>query len=468
MLSGSGTAGAYHAGALRALREAGVKVDLVAGLGMGAASAMFAAVDGGARLWDDDAIWRSESAAALYRWRRTLRVAVLAVGVALATVLLPLALFLVAVVVYPIGFVLEMVGVRVGAGLAASYAALLADAFSTGALPTILPRVMVLALIVLLAILGAGMVHAVRANARRRERGPLWWRAFGSPLAAADVVNRFATEIWFLIRGGVVRRPALGDVSLSYSELLKENLGQPGFRELMLTAFDLDARRDLIFALLTEAQRAEYFAPKPGVDEAWRQSERLDLAGVAAHHVGDGLAGGLTIPILAEPHLMVFSSDSYWRGETHRLCARPGALGRLLEEVAEAGVEQVVILSSTAELAGPHALGAGRRDPRGRLGEFLAAAEAAALREAAVVSRKRFRAAFTIRPAHNPIGPFDFSGCYDERSDRRHTLAEVVERGYQDAYRQFIDPVIGAGGDQLYGPTRAAARPSRPVEATRP
>ena len=33
VLTGTGTAGAYHAGVIRALHEAGVKVDLVAGRG---------------------------------------------------------------------------------------------------------------------------------------------------------------------------------------------------------------------------------------------------------------------------------------------------------------------------------------------------------------------------------------------------------------------------------------------------
>ena len=50
VLTGTGTAGAYHAGVLRALHEAGVRVDLVAGRGIGAVGAMFAAVDGGQRL----------------------------------------------------------------------------------------------------------------------------------------------------------------------------------------------------------------------------------------------------------------------------------------------------------------------------------------------------------------------------------------------------------------------------------
>ncbi|MEE3104067.1 MAG: patatin-like phospholipase family protein, partial [Acidobacteriota bacterium] len=70
VLTGSGTAGAYHAGVLRALQEAGVKIDVVAGQGMGAVSAMFAAIDGGSRLWDKDGIWMSGVAGQFYRWRK--------------------------------------------------------------------------------------------------------------------------------------------------------------------------------------------------------------------------------------------------------------------------------------------------------------------------------------------------------------------------------------------------------------
>src|SRR4029077_18266442 len=45
VLTGTGTAGAYPAGVLRALHEAGVKLDLVAGRGIGAVGALFSAVD---------------------------------------------------------------------------------------------------------------------------------------------------------------------------------------------------------------------------------------------------------------------------------------------------------------------------------------------------------------------------------------------------------------------------------------
>ena len=56
---------------------------------------------------------------------------------------------------------------------------------------------------------------------------------------------------------------------------------------------------------------------------------------------------------------------------------------------------------------------------------------------------------FTIRPEHNPIGPFDFSGGFDDRSDRRQPLAELMSRGYADAYHQFIEPVVGASGERV-------------------
>jgi predicted acylesterase/phospholipase RssA len=52
LFTGTGTDGAYHAGAMRALQEAGVKLDIVGGRGIGAVSAVLGAVDGSAQLWE--------------------------------------------------------------------------------------------------------------------------------------------------------------------------------------------------------------------------------------------------------------------------------------------------------------------------------------------------------------------------------------------------------------------------------
>src|SRR5437879_7383931 len=68
VLTGTGTAGAYHAGVLRALHEAGVKLDVVAGRGIGVVGALFAAIDGAQRLWEDQGFWRTPKLPSLYRW----------------------------------------------------------------------------------------------------------------------------------------------------------------------------------------------------------------------------------------------------------------------------------------------------------------------------------------------------------------------------------------------------------------
>ncbi len=59
LFTGTGADGAYHAGALRALQEAGVKLDIVGGRGIGALAAVLAAVDGGAQLWEAGGFWRA-------------------------------------------------------------------------------------------------------------------------------------------------------------------------------------------------------------------------------------------------------------------------------------------------------------------------------------------------------------------------------------------------------------------------
>jgi hypothetical protein len=253
--------------------------------------------------------------------------------------------------------------------------------------------------------------------------------------------------LWELIRGAApTARPPLAALGRRYAEVLSENLGQPGFRELVVVTTDLDARRDVVAALLAEPYKQAFLAPRPGRD---RRSEILDLAGVAREHVMDVIGAGLTPAMLCDPQLMTFTPDSFWRGETHRLCDRPGSIARLLEEVAEAGVRQLIVVTAVAPTAAPHRLRALRLDLAGRFGEFQTAAESIALRDTLEAIGPRFDSIYTIQPTHNAIGPFDFAGAYDEASDRRQDLSELMERAYEDAYRQFIEPVIGASGEQL-------------------
>jgi hypothetical protein len=452
VLTGTGTAGAYHAGVLRALHEAGIKIDLVAGRGVGAVGAYFAAVDGGARLWEANGMWRSPAAARYYGWRPPLRVAGWALVAAAAVFALPLALLAFAVVVGLVGLLVTLVGFEgAGSTLTARFSGWIASLFAPAALPTVIPRLALFAVLVALAALAFGVAAgAYRATARRRSRKGLVWRLLGSPLTAAPIVARCATELWNLIRGAApVAAPPRGELARRYVELLSENLGQPGFRELLIAAHDMDARHDVVFAVLGATYRPRFFG-RPGVaDSAARVAEAFDLAGAAREHALDALAAALSIPIATEPQLLTFAAEGPWRGETHRLSDRPGALARLLDEVAAAGAEQVILLAAAPPAGKVHELSSGRADLRGRAGEQVSAFETAGLRDVLEQFGGRFARVFVIRPGHNPLGPLDFTGVYDERSDRTHTLGELVDRGYEDAYRQFIEPIVGASGERI-------------------
>jgi hypothetical protein len=449
LFSGTGTAGAYHAGVLRALHEAGVKIDLVGGRGIGAASALFAAIDGGARLWEPAGLWKDRSAAAFYNWRSPLRYAgyaLLAAGLAL---LLPLVLLAVAVLVGLAGLALALLGLdSAGATLTAWFTGWVATLFSPPALPTVVPRLVLFALLAGAAILAVALIASyLREPVRRRSRHGFIWLLLGAPLSPDRLKARCGEELWNLIRGAApMAAPQPTELARKYVELLTENLGQPGFRELLVTAHDMDARRDIVFALLGTANRARFFsrmAAEPGT----RAVEAFDLSGVARDHALDALGAALSVPLATEPHLVRFSSEGPWRGEAHRLCDRPDGLIRLIEEAASAGAEQVILVSAAAPQGRAHELSAGRADLRGRAGEQLGAFETAALRDALEHFGGRFASLFVIRPSHNALAPLDFGGVYDERSDRRQTLAELVDRGYEDAYRQFIEPVVGAGAE---------------------
>ncbi len=452
MLAGTGAHGAYHAGVLRALQEAGVKVDLVAGHGVGAAAAAVAAIDGGARLWDANGVWGQPSIRDLYTWTRLIRQAGW-LSLALVVVLFAPVLVLVslALVVYPVAFLLQTVGADAGTKLMDGFTAWLQSAFSGPNLPTLVPRIGMIVLAALVVVVGVGAALARQAKPQvRRAAGPPWWRVVGAPIDAESAKATFADAIWQLIRGAApAGRQPLQDVSRRFTDVLRENLGQPGFREVIMIATDLDGRRDLVAALLREPYRADFMAAQPDRD---RRAEVLDLSDSGRDRALDVMAGALTPPMACEPHRVTFAADSYWRGETHRLCDRPGSISRLLEEVASAGATQVIVVAASGASSGPHRLPASRLDVRFRLGEFLVGAESAALRDAFEMARLRFDGVYLIRPAHNPVGPFDFAGTYDQTSDRHHGLQELMAHAYDDAYRQFIEPIVGASGEHLAHP----------------
>jgi hypothetical protein len=395
-LCGTGVHGAYHAGVLRALQEAGVKIDIMAGQGVGAAGAAIAALDATGRLSDPTGVWQSPAIATLYRWTWPLRL-----GAVLLALLLAISVM-----------------IAVGGDV----------------LPPVVSRTAAAVWLLLFASWCGAVVYQQRRTPARRAAGAWWWRVAGAPIDAQPARALFRRAIAEVLHGR------------GYAEVLGESLGQPGFRELMIVATDIDARRDVVGAVLREPYQRDFLAARP---ERERRAEVLDIAGGGHDRALDLVAAALTPAVGCEPQLVTYAADSFWRGETHRMCDRPAAVSRLLEELAAAGASQAIIVSAVAPQPAPHRLSTARLDFRHRLGDALAAAEAAALRDAMEMARLRFDSVYLICPAHNPVGAFDLSGAYDEASDRRQDVPELLQRAYEDAYRQFIEPVVGASGDRL-------------------
>ena len=293
VLTGTGTAGAYHAGVLRALHEAGVKLDVVAGRGIGVVGALFAAVDGAQRLWDDEGLLaraaaphalRLAPAAARDRRGRSRVVAGDRRHSARGHGGRP-------------GRVSDRFRAEDGRRRRRGRArrrvppARARRRSRPTALPTWLPRLVLL-------VLGARRQSSRRSSAAWTSAagdaaaGAFWWRLV--PAAAVDRVARRRTAgrvMWDLLRGAAqLKQPAPAELARRYVEMLADNLGQPGFRELLITVHDLDAHRDLVFALLSRDPAARSGPPadaakRPSAGEPrssiWPASARDHLADAA-------------------------------------------------------------------------------------------------------------------------------------------------------------------------------------------
>src|SRR5206468_866838 len=128
-------------------------------------------------------------------------------------------------VVFPIDFVLKIVGSAGAGDLVAWYLAVAQQAFAPTGLPTWLPR---LALIVL----GTGLLAAASvglAGQRRPVRGSIWWRMARAPMSASTIEELCWRSMWDLVRGAApLKPPPPAELARRYTEMLADNLGQPG------------------------------------------------------------------------------------------------------------------------------------------------------------------------------------------------------------------------------------------------
>jgi hypothetical protein len=202
----------------------------------------------------------------------------------------------------------------------------------------------------------------------------------------------------------------------------------------------------------------------------------------------DAVLAGLMPPGVAAPLRVSFPRGGLHAGESHRLV--DGTLGGRsgISEAVAAGAEQVIVATAVPEAPAPLPR---RRGPRALADGLLATLERQAvesdLRAAERTSRmvetlghrtedggrawqdpatgRHYRdlALYVVRPERRALAPLDLDGSEDASTEVRETLDDLMEQGYRDAYRLFVEPVVGAVPEPRKPPA-AFERESQPVE----
>ena len=181
----------------------------------------------------------------------------------------------------------------------------------------------------------------------------------------------------------------------------------------------------------------------------------------------DALATGLLCPLALPLRRVAFPRGAQHAGEVHRLTDATFVGGSGIAEALAAGAEQLIVVTGVPLSPAPLAR---RRGPLARVDAAVRALEAQAARE--IEETERFnrivgtlghrtdggRGAWedpasgrvtseidlwVIRPERRELGPLELDGARDPATEVLETTDDLVEMGFRDAYRQFVEPVVG-------------------------
>jgi len=451
VFAGSGASGAYHAGVLKALDEAGVRIDLMVGSGVGVLAAAFGAAAAGAALYGEKGLWRDLSSRSVFRLRWGLRFLRSLSLVALSAFLVPALLALLLGLLLPAflavdfarpGFMASLL--ETVAGLAPGLRLFFVIALAA---PTFIAFLFVL-------LRGAGLLR----HSRRRIG-----EALESAFDLSGIEKDLARRLWETARGPAVNEPAPpgSEVGKQFAALVAENQGQPGFRGLVLRAANLDSRRPLILKLAADDRKRG--TSDPDADEI------LDLKEpTTAPLVYDVLATSFAVAPFAAPRRVRLPKQGAFGGEIHRIAEASAIAGAGLGEAIALGADQIVLVTAAAKNPGSLAE---RRGLRALAAAFLALQERTSierdLRECERLNRivetvghqkstgerewqdpvtgKRFRAVtvHVIRPRRSLLRPLDLDGASDPSNEVETSLLDWLEEGHRDAHRCYLDAVLG-------------------------
>ena len=458
VLAGTGVAGAYHAGVLKALDESGVKVDLVVGSGAGTVSAAFAAVAAGSSLYGDGGFWDGIRWDGLFRLRPIIRLALLLVGCSLGVLAVPLLLAILAGLLFPLVLVADLA--FPGAPARALAMLWAPDSLRAPYLAALAVPIAAVAAVLASATLGAYL------RDRRRFGERFEWLLDPSP-ARARLLRHLGEAVRGAAHSGL---PGSDDIGPRFVTVASENMGQPGFRELILRAADLETGGPLAFTLLQEPHQAAYTKAREHAarERGGREPDIVPLRDHASALL-EAVLTGLLPPLAAPVQRLSFPKGGVHAGETHRLADATIAGGCGIADALAAGAEQVVVVTAAPEDARPLPRRRGLRAlADGLLGTLERRSVELELRETERINRivetlgheaengkrawqdpataRLYRpvSLWVIRPEQRRLGPLEFDGAQDPSSEILEEPWDLLEQGSKDAYRQFVEPVVGS------------------------
>jgi len=330
------------------------------------------------------------------------------------------------------------------------------------------PYIAALAIPVFVLASSTIVVGLVSLARYRRRIGEL----FESLLDAEPATSRLRRALWELARGNVVSLRPSSDAELGkrYVAVLAENLGQPGFRELIVRAADLDAGAVLPFVALSEPHRTAFVHERSRTAQSEAGEPVLvDLRGGGDAMLFDAVVTGLLPPFAAPVRRVTFPRRGLFGGEMHRLTESTLGGGCGLSDAIVAGAEQVIVVTAVPPVPsaprrrrGLHALADATEALLERRGlqQELDEAERMnrivqtvghrlesglrAWQDPATGRTYRDVSLYVVRPERRALGPLEWDGAVDPGTEVREETTDLIDLGYRDAYRLFIEPVLGA------------------------
>jgi hypothetical protein len=451
VFAGSGASGAYHAGVLKALDEAGVRIDLMVGSGVGVLAAAFGAAASGPVLYGEKGLWREISGRRVFRLRPGFRFLRSLGLVALSAFVVPALIAL-------------LLGLLLPAFLAVDFArpGFMVDVSRT--LAALAPGLRLFFVFALAAPTFLGFLFLLFRGASILKTSK---RRFGEVLESAfdlsGIERDIAKRLWEVARGPALNEPPpdTSEVGRQYAALIAENAGQPGFRGLVLRAANLDAPRPLVLKLMPDDRGT---SPRPTFGD-----DLLDLQEpAAAPLLYDVVASAFSASPLVSPRRVRLPKQGVFGGEIHRIAEASAVPGSGLSEAIALGADQIVLVTATARDPGPFAV---RRGLKSLAAAYLALQERSAIEaDLAQTERlnrivetvghqkstgerewqdpltgRRFRPVIvhTVRPRRALLRPLDLDGAVDPSNEVETSLLDWLDEGHRDAHRCFLDVALG-------------------------